>query len=129
VGTPVADPEPAGAPVTDAEPANVPSPTCNRTGSAGPTTPKIWVIGDSTASEYAPDRFPRTGWGQVLQEHFAPACATVRDRAISGRSSKSFFDEALGHARTSPSSWHETCDPGAYANAPRDLRRAAFDCE
>jgi lysophospholipase L1-like esterase len=42
---------------------------------------------------YASDLYPRTGWAQPLQDYFTPACATVSDRAISGRSSKSFFDE------------------------------------
>jgi lysophospholipase L1-like esterase len=33
------------------------------------------------------------GWGQVLQTFFNTACAKVEDKAISGRSSKSFYDE------------------------------------
>jgi lysophospholipase L1-like esterase len=69
------------------------SPTCNLSGAASATTPTIWVIGDSTASVYAADLYPRMGWAQPLQDYFAPACATTQDRAISGRSSKSFFDE------------------------------------
>lgn len=53
----------------------------------------IYVIGDSTASIYASDLYPRTGWGQVLGDYFATACAVVKDKALSGRSSKSFYDE------------------------------------
>lgn len=88
----------AQAPAAPAAPA-APSPaapsseTCNRPGAAGADTPTLWVIGDSTASLYAATLYPRMGWAQPLQDSFAPACATIQDRAISGRSSKSFFDE------------------------------------
>jgi lysophospholipase L1-like esterase len=33
------------------------------------------------------------GWGQPLQDYFEPACASVQDKALSGRSSKSFYEE------------------------------------
>jgi lysophospholipase L1-like esterase len=95
MGPPSSTPEPAGnapAPNTSPEP-SAEAQTCNASGAASPTTPTIWVIGDSTASEYTSELYPRMGWAQPLQSYFAPACATVRDRAISGRSSKSFFDE------------------------------------
>jgi lysophospholipase L1-like esterase len=67
--------------------------TCNTAGAATATTPAVYVIGDSTASVYASDLYPRTGWAQPLQDYFAPACATIHDDALSGRSSKSFYDE------------------------------------
>lgn len=51
------------------------------------------MIGDSTMSVYASDLYPRMGWGQPLGSSFAAKCATVVDKALSGRSSKSFFDE------------------------------------
>jgi lysophospholipase L1-like esterase len=66
---------------------------CDRPAIAGSTMPAIYVIGDSTASVYEKNLHPRTGWAQVLNEYFAPGCATVRDQALSGRSSKSFYDE------------------------------------
>ena len=69
------------------------STTCNTAGAATSKTPTIWVIGDSTASVYTSDLYPRMGWAQPLQEYYAPACATVQDKALSGRSSKSFYDE------------------------------------
>lgn len=53
----------------------------------------LYVIGDSTAASYPPDRFPLHGWAQVLQEHFDPERLHVEDRAKGGRSSKSFYDE------------------------------------
>lgn len=58
-----------------------------------PNPPSIYMIGDSTMSVYGEDRHPRMGWGQTLGRSFAPACAKVVDKALSGRSSKSFFDE------------------------------------
>jgi lysophospholipase L1-like esterase len=67
--------------------------TCNTAGAATSKTPTIWVIGDSTASVYTSDLYPRMGWAQPLPEYYAPACATVQDKALSGRSSKSFYDE------------------------------------
>jgi lysophospholipase L1-like esterase len=69
------------------------SSTCAAGGSPMDSTPTIYVIGDSTASVYASSQAPRMGWAQTLDAYFAPACAIVSDRALSGRSSKSFFDE------------------------------------
>ena len=81
------EPAGAGAPPSEAEPASCDPAT------AGAETPTIYVIGDSTASEYAANLHPRMGWAQPLQEYFSPACAKVEDKALSGRSSKSFYDE------------------------------------
>jgi lysophospholipase L1-like esterase len=67
--------------------------TCTLSGSATSKTPTVYVIGDSTASVYTSDLYPRMGWAQPLQDFFAPACATISDKALSGRSSKSFWDE------------------------------------
>jgi pectinesterase len=66
--------------------------TCDRT-SAGASVPTLYVIGDSTASVYSSELSPRTGWAQVLPDYFASGCAKVSDKALSGRSSKSFYDE------------------------------------
>ncbi len=66
---------------------------CSSTPAAGTPVASIYVIGDSTASVYASNVFPRMGWGQVLGESFASQCAVVKDKALSGRSSKSFYDE------------------------------------
>lgn len=53
----------------------------------------IYMIGDSTMSVYASTLAPRMGWGQPFGTYFNAACATVVDKALSGRSSKSFMDE------------------------------------
>lgn len=54
---------------------------------------RVFVVGDSTASEYGPERAPRTGWGQVLQSFLDPAAFEVRNHARSGRSARSFIEE------------------------------------
>jgi lysophospholipase L1-like esterase len=94
---PAASPPPASPPAASAPAGSPPAVangmTCNLAGAASANTPTIWVIGDSTASVYAANLYPRMGWAQPLQDFFAPGCATIQDRAISGRSSKSFFDE------------------------------------
>ncbi len=53
----------------------------------------VYVVGDSTASVYESNLAPRTGWAQVLGDYLEPRCASVKDMAISGRSSKSFYEE------------------------------------
>lgn len=50
----------------------------------------IWILGDSTAAAYGPDRAPLCGWGQVLAERLA---CPVENRAIAGRSTKTFLAE------------------------------------
>jgi len=52
----------------------------------------IFIAGDSTASVYGPEVFPRMGWGQVLGDFYGEAINVV-DLAQSGRSSRSFIDE------------------------------------
>lgn len=63
--------------------------------SAG-TPRKLFVIGDSTSSIYDESKFPRTGWGQILQSFFNVDSIKVIDKALSGRSSKSFYSDASG---------------------------------
>ncbi len=52
----------------------------------------IFIAGDSTAQTYKQDRYPQTGWGQML-----PCGLTgdvqVENRAMGGRSTKSFIAE------------------------------------
>lgn len=55
--------------------------------------PTLYVIGDSTASLYDADSYPRTGWAQVLQPFFNADSVMVNDKAASGRSSRSYYLE------------------------------------
>ena len=51
----------------------------------------IYVCGDSTAATYTPEQAPITGWGQVLGD-LLPGIR-VENRAMGGRSTKSFLSE------------------------------------
>lgn len=54
---------------------------------------KVFIVGDSTASEYGSERAPRQGWGMQLQSFLDPAAWQVRNHAQSGRSARSFIEE------------------------------------
>ena len=54
----------------------------------------VFIVGDSTASAYGPERYPRMGWGQVLGDFYGKE-VKVTDLAKSGRSAKSYIDEGL----------------------------------
>lgn len=52
----------------------------------------IYIIGDSTAANKQPKAFPETGWGMELGKFFDPK-VIVDNRALNGRSTKSFLNE------------------------------------
>lgn len=56
--------------------------------------PVIYMIGDSTMADKAPDVKPETGWGEALPALLKPQ-VRVENHARNGRSSKSFRDEGL----------------------------------
>ena len=60
---------------------------------AKPAPRRVFIAGDSTASEYGPERAPRQGWGQQLQSFLDPAAWQVHNHAQSGRSSRSFIEQ------------------------------------
>lgn len=55
----------------------------------------IWILGDSTASLYSTSGSQR-GWAQLLPELFNPDSAEIQDKALAGRSSKSFLTDRAG---------------------------------
>lgn len=57
------------------------------------TIHKIYLIGDSTVCNYNASAYPQTGWGQMLPYFIDKASFTVDNRAIGGRSSRSFYEE------------------------------------
>jgi len=61
---------------------------------AAPRRTTVFVAGDSTASVYTAGLAPRAGWGQALPV-FATPRLEIADRALSGASSKSFYDLGL----------------------------------
>lgn len=56
-------------------------------------TPTLFLIGDSTCSDYSSSYYPRTGWGTKISDYFDNNIVQFDNRALSGRSSKSFYDE------------------------------------
>lgn len=68
---------------------------------------KVYTIGDSTMANKAADKFPETGWGQVLSGYFNSS-VTVDNRAKNGSSTKTFINEGR---------WQQVADslsPGDY---------------
>ena len=51
--------------------------------------PTLWIAGDSTARNTA----PMSGWGQDLEHILDPKKITVVNRALSGRSSRTFYTD------------------------------------
>jgi hypothetical protein len=53
----------------------------------------LWVVGDSTLSAFSDKYYyPRYGYGTMLSQYL-DGCVTVKNIALSGRSSKSFLEE------------------------------------
>ncbi len=52
----------------------------------------IYLAGDSTVCDYKENKAPMTGWGQALRKYVQPG-VKVHNRAVGGRSTKSFQDE------------------------------------
>ncbi len=53
---------------------------------------RIFIASDSTAQDYRPDKYPLSGWGSMLRCAVGPE-VTVVNRAMGGRSTKSFMAE------------------------------------
>ncbi len=58
---------------------------------AAGTIIRIVIIGDSTVCNYASSAYPQTGWGQMLPFFFNSTNVSIENKAIGGRSSKSFY--------------------------------------
>ncbi len=53
----------------------------------------LWLAGDSTMAQKQPDKRPETGWGEALQPCFDSTAVRVANRALNGRSTRSFVAE------------------------------------
>ncbi|MDB5250536.1 MAG: rhamnogalacturonan acetylesterase [Segetibacter sp.] len=53
---------------------------------------KVWLIGDSTCAKKETRAYPETGWGTPFT-YFFDTTVEVDNRAVNGRSTKSFFAE------------------------------------
>ncbi|MDQ6786552.1 MAG: rhamnogalacturonan acetylesterase [Acidobacteriota bacterium] len=58
----------------------------------------VYLAGDSTMAQKAEDKRPETGWGEKLQEFFDEKKIVIDNRAINGRSTKSFIAEGRWQA-------------------------------
>lgn len=54
--------------------------------------PVVYLAGDSTVASYASRNYPQQGWGGRISDYFISGI-TFNNRAIGGRSTKSFIDE------------------------------------
>jgi lysophospholipase L1-like esterase len=68
------------------------------TASAAAAQLTIYIAGDSTAANKTADKRPETGWGEKLQQYFDPAKVLVDNRAMNGRSTKTFISEGRWQA-------------------------------
>lgn len=68
---------------------------------------KIYLIGDSTVYTYNSSYYPMAGWGQMLQYFLNKDSITVVNKAIGGRSSKSFYNDHWSYVR-------DVLQPGDY---------------
>lgn len=53
----------------------------------------IYLAGDSTCANKQADKRPETGWGEMLGQYFDTAKVKIDNRAVNGRSTKSFIAE------------------------------------
>jgi len=59
---------------------------------ADPDRPTLWIVGDSTVKNRTRGQ---QGWGEPLAAHFDAARIKVENRALGGRSSRTFLTEGL----------------------------------
>ncbi|MGD9628993.1 MAG: rhamnogalacturonan acetylesterase [Pyrinomonadaceae bacterium] len=60
-------------------------------GQRSPVT--LFLAGDSTMAEKLPEKRPETGWGEMLGAHFKDGRVKIENRAMNGRSTKTFISE------------------------------------
>lgn len=53
----------------------------------------VFLAGDSTMAKKVPEKRPETGWGEMLGQHFKAEKVTIDNRAVNGRSTKTFISE------------------------------------
>jgi lysophospholipase L1-like esterase len=53
----------------------------------------VYLAGDSTMAEKLPEKRPETGWGEKLPQYFDAAKVKIDNRAMNGRSTRTFISE------------------------------------
>lgn len=61
--------------------------------SAAPSQVRIFLAGDSTCADKLPEKRPETGWGEMFGKHFKDGKVKIENRAMNGRSTKTFISE------------------------------------
>ena len=64
----------------------------------------VWIAGDSTAAQKLPTKRPETGWGEMFGQYFRPDEVQIANRALNGRSTRTFISE--GHWQAIVDSLH-----------------------
>ncbi|MCB1058233.1 MAG: hypothetical protein KDD11_22265 [Acidobacteria bacterium] len=123
------------APLPFAPPARTGRPSGSETNQ--PEGPTLFLAGDSTMADKPDLELPERGWGQLLRELVRPPL-TVDNRAVNGRSTKSFLDEGRWYALLAalePGDWvliefghndEKIADPTRYT-APDGAYRANLE--
>jgi lysophospholipase L1-like esterase len=58
----------------------------------------VWLAGDSTIAAKRPQKRPETGWGEALEPLFRQGTVIVDNRAMNGRSTRTFIEEGRWQA-------------------------------
>lgn len=58
----------------------------------------VYLAGDSTCASKQADKRPETGWGEMLGAHFKDGKVKIDNRAMNGRSTKTFISEGRWQA-------------------------------
>jgi lysophospholipase L1-like esterase len=58
----------------------------------------IFLAGDSTCAAKQSDKRPETGWGEMLGQYFKDGSVKIDNRAMNGRSTKTFISEGRWQA-------------------------------
>ena len=66
---------------------------CGDIATAQKETVTIFLAGDSTIAAKLPEKRPETGWGEMLGRHFKSGKVRIENRAMNGRSTKTFISE------------------------------------
>ncbi len=61
---------------------------------AAQAAPTVHIVGDSTVCIWSASVYPKMGWGQVIGRLFNTGAVMIDDKAVSGTSSKSFYDNS-----------------------------------
>ncbi len=54
---------------------------------------RVFLAGDSTCADKLPEKRPETGWGEMFGKHFKDGKVVIENRAMNGRSTKTFISE------------------------------------